>query len=159
MRIAPLEMHTDNLDQPLPDGWFDQLTKDLIVRIAAGKSASIQDWKMEQKYSLEHIFRAEICLPEEVARRMSFGSGIKDANTDKLGLRVYHGMIAHKGTTLRPGNPWDRDDKEKNKLGEEYLAALEPLIASAKTPRDVMRAVLQLPPSLVERVSKRVYPE
>jgi len=51
------------------------------------------------------------------------------------------------------------ENVEKNKLGEEYLAALTPLIASAKTPRDVMKAVVQLPPEIVERVSKRVYPQ
>lgn len=160
-RLPSLELTTDNLDAPLPEDWFDKLTKDLIVRVAGGSTISIQDWKMPQQDSLDHIFRLSICLPEEVARRMAFGSGIgMDVEKKGFGLRVYHGMINKSGQPgLRTGNPWDRDDVEKNKLGEEYLAALKPLTASAKTPREVMLAVLQLPPDLVQKVTRRIYPE
>ena len=161
--MPALEMNTENLDQPLPEGWFNQLTKEMVLRTASGNSLSIQDWKMSQSDSLQHIFRTLICLPEEVARRMSFGSGIAYSTpTEELGLRAYHGMIGRGGGSMRLADKgWQPqyENVEKNKLGEEYLAALTPLIASAKTPRDVMKAVVQLPPEIVERVSKRVYPQ
>lgn len=162
-RLPQLEVRTDNLDEPLPEGWFDQLTKDMVLRVASGNSLSIQDWKMPQSDSLRHIFRTLICLPEEVARRMSFGSGIAYTTPpENLGLRMYHGMIGRGGGPMRLADKgWQPqyENVEKNKLGEEYLVALAPLVASAKTPRDVMKAVNELSSDLRERVSRRVYPK
>lgn len=84
---------------------------------------------------------------------------VKKAFEGGLGLRVYQGLTEFGGRPHKiDGMPWMDDDAEKNKLGEEYIAALSPLLSSAQTSREVMRAVSQLSPEIARRVSTAVFP-
>ncbi len=163
--MPELEVSNKALDEDLPEDWLNQTVRDMIVRIASGKTLSIQNAHVKELShddTLRRMFNVLMCMPNEVARRISFGTQLMDkSGQPTVGLRMFDGYHAF---TARPHklegkDVWQRDKPETNKLGEEYLAALTPLIASAKTPREVMRAVTQLPRDLIERVSKRVYPQ
>lgn len=160
LAMPELEVNTDVLDKPLAQNWLSD-ARDILVRLASGQTLSIQaQTALEQDVFLNNIFHALICLPEKVARRISFGSGIgPELQEADFGLRAFLGMTGFEHGPMKVmDNPWTHDDATKLKLGEEYVAVLMPLIASAKTPREVMRAVQKLPANITEQVVKRIFP-
>lgn len=163
VEMPEIEVSTDILDKPLPADWFSK-SKDILVRLAGGQTLSYQVWSAsEQQNFLQNLFFAMICLPENVARRMSFGSGIayKNIGEGNVGLRAFLGTTGFSyGRPLKiMDKPWAYDDVTKLRLGEEYIAALSPLVASVQTPREVMRAVTQLPDNIRSQTTKRIFPQ
>ncbi len=159
--MPDIEESTNTLDEPLPQNWFND-AKDILVRLAGGQTLSQQNWDADgQQKFLQNLFLALVCLPEPAARQVSFGAGIgRDGVQDgKVGLRAFHGMsgFAYDRSLKITDQPWKNDNAERLKFGEDYVAALLPLIASAKTPREVMRAVTQLPKPLVAEVTKKMF--
>lgn len=129
--IPAIELKTDYLDQPLPEGWFDGYVKELISNVASGKPIALQDWDVKEKDFLQKLFGCLICLPENVARQISFGTGMADSEEGEV--RIAHTKTA-KGLR-KIGGQWRGAAPEDIVFGQRYLMALVQTISNSKTPR------------------------
>lgn len=149
--LSPLEFGTDVLDRDLQEHWFDDSVKELLVRVISGKTIAIHEKEKSVKQFLDTVFLCELCLPENTARNMSFGSGLFSSEK----VRMSTAMSA-RGDMKKEGGVWQGDQNIDFGLSNEYVSVLESKLAGCKTPRDVMKAVDSLPRDLIEKVEKRI---
>jgi hypothetical protein len=149
--MPSVELKTDILDQPLSKNWLDDYTKDMIANIVSGKPITLQDWGVSQGDFLRKLFYASICLPENLARQMSFGAGLNDM--DEGQVRVAHTMKA-KGLR-KIGGRWKGNNEVDVTFGQRYLTALISVLGNCQTPREVMAAVQNIPQDISCEVEKR----
>ena len=62
-------------------------TKEIIASLVTGKPFAMQDWKVTQEEFLNKLFSGLICLPENVARQISFGTGLSDSKEGGVAFR------------------------------------------------------------------------
>lgn len=153
--LDSIEMDTGILDEPLPPDWFDDETKEMLIRILAGKPMSVQNWDASVHDFLKKIYHLSLCLPEKVARQISFGSGLGEMKGE---LRLAYGERAQT-SPRKIGASWKGEDQLDKSIGKEYLIALMSGVGSCETPRDVMRLVSELPTELLQKAERNVFPE
>lgn len=158
--MEPKKMSTRILDKKLNKNWFNDEVKDLLIRVVTGKTLSIQDHELSPKDFLETFYYASLCLPENVARQISFGTALPEM---RGGLRVGHTARAMGGTDLRKvaGN-WKGEDylqTELVALVEGYVEAIKAGIEQCETPRDVMKMVTALPSDQQEKIKLAILGE
>ncbi|MBI4234750.1 hypothetical protein HY604_00425 [Candidatus Peregrinibacteria bacterium] len=152
--MGTVNIDSTSLDKRLPDGWFSDSVKEIISRIITGKSTSIQDWNMKIGTALDQFYYCLLCLPENISRRISFGAGLKNMQG---GVSLGHGMSSM--TTIRKvAGTWRGEEGVDFSLSKRYLEELEKVIPNCKTPRDVLKAIKNLPAELTASVEKSVYP-
>lgn len=152
--MPPIEVSTDILDQRLPHGWLDDLSKELISNIVSGKPISIQEWDLTQKEFLQKLFNCLICLPEKLARQVSFGAGFADYKKGEV--RVAHTARAKSEIRKIGKQGWKGAEPDDLTFGRRYLATIIQTLAHAKTPRQVIRLVEEeFPPKLKEELERR----
>ncbi|MFC1721454.1 hypothetical protein ACFL0Z_00905 [Patescibacteria group bacterium] len=151
--LPAVEIDTGVLDKPLDPEWFDQDVKDIVGNIVSGQSINVQE-RTSQKEFLDRLFRAMICLPEHIAQRVSFGAGLHGMEGNAV--RVAQNQMSF-APIKRIGNKWTGDGltSENQQWGQQYLDAITPLIADCKTPREIMRAIKDLPPEIIAECEKR----
>lgn len=150
--MPTIELKTDILDQPLPNDWLDDYTKDMIANIVSGKPIALQEWDVSQGDFLKKLFYASVCLPENLARQMSFGTGLDDM--DEGQVRVAHTMRA-KGGLRKIGGSWKGNNEVDVTFGQRYLTALIAVLGNCQTPRQVMSAVKNIPQNITDEVERR----
>jgi len=152
-QMESLECSTKKLDESLPDGWFDLTVQDWIKQVLSGRPVSIQDWETSHQTSLQKIYFALLCLPESVAREISFGVGIPKMEGQ---FRMAKGVAAH--TDVRKiGASWKQPAGIQPALAEEYLLQLKQRMTNVKTPREMMRAVETMPSEITRQVRKAIF--
>ncbi len=152
--MPSLEMNTNILDQPFQEGWPDDYTKEIIASLVTGKPLAMQDWKVTQEEFLNKLFSGLICLPEHVARQISFGTGLSDSKEGSV--RIAHTKVA-KYKTRKIGGNWKGLTTEDEDFGKKYMDALIKVMEGSKTPREVMKSVTDLPQEIVDEVKKRFF--
>jgi hypothetical protein len=149
----PIELKTDLLDEALPENWFDEYVKDLISKTVSGKPISLQDWDVSEKDFLKKLFYTLICLPESIARKISYGTGL--ARSGEGEVRIAHTKSAG-GGVRKIGKEWRGEiSPDDIAFGQKYLIAVNQLTGDCKTPRDIMKAMKNLPEDLKSEMEKR----
>ena len=149
--MPAIELKTNMLDEPLPDNWFDDYVKDLISNVAGGKPIALQDWDVKEKDFLRKLFYCLVCLPESIARQVSFGTGL--ANPEEGEVRVAHTRIAR--GIRKIGGKWKDVTPGDVTFGQRYLTSLVLTIGNCKTPRQIMEAVNNIPQDIKIEVEQR----
>lgn len=150
-----IKIDNKKMDEKLPEAWFDESVKELILRILTGKSIGLQSWDTKIGETLNKFYFCLLCLPENVSKRISFGAGLRNL---KGSVRLGHGMAAT--TPLRKiGGEWKGGESMDFSLGKRYLGELERILPACQTPRDVLKAVKDLPLELKNSVENSIYPE
>lgn len=152
--MPPIELNTNILDEPLPPNWLDG-ARDLIRNIVSGKPIILQDWG-SQKTFLTKLFYCLICLPENIARQVSFGAGFAEANEGEV--RITQAMQAM-GGRRKIGENWKDVPQEDIVFGDRYLTELTMALKDCNTPRDIMRAVQNIPLNIKSEMEKRFSPK
>ena len=153
--IPKKELKTELLDKSLPDDWYNDEIKAFLRSMIAGQPISIQDYDHSVKEYLQKIFYCSICLPENAARQISFGSGLGDMKGE---LRFSQGTAAFT-ENRRIVDRWVIQEGLNFDLSNRYLGELESRISNCKTPREVMKAVNSIPQELEMQVEKNMFPD
>ena len=152
--LPKAELSTAYLDEKLPEGWFDAEVKDLVMRIVEGQPLAIENANPSEEVFLQKLYYAMLCLPESVARQISFGSGLNEMAGD---VRIAQGV---KALTNRKkiGGEWKNEDFDplSKEFAEKYLAKVVLLVNEGMTGRDMLKAVTGLPASVRGAVEKQV---
>lgn len=149
------DFSTEILDKEFPEGWFSNEIEEYLVRLVSGNPASVQDVETGSKEFLNRIFYCMLCLPEKLARQVSFGTCMPQM-TDRI--RLSHGMIGRTSKSVNiPSKKWHLEDGMDFTFGNHYVAKIKEIIQSCKTPRDVMRAVASLPNEIVQKVEQNMF--
>lgn len=153
----PVSIDTQLLDAPLATDWFTPDIEELLVRIISGKSVSLQSRHLSQDEFIHQLFHCLACLPERVARQVSFGAGLASTNDTDGDVRISQSYFA-KAATTKIGDRWRGEEAltEQLKLGQEYLGVIRPLIANCTTPRQVLAMIAtRVPAPLRQQVEAR----
>lgn len=152
--LAKAELSTAKLDEKLPEGWFDVEVKELVSRIIEGQPLAIEDSNASEDIFLQKLYYAMLCLPESVARQISFASGLNEMNGD---VRVAQGAKALTDRK-KTGVEWKNEsfDPVSKEFAEKYLAKVVLLVNEGMTGRDMLKAVAGLSPSVRGAVGKQV---
>jgi len=146
-----IELKTDTLDQPLPEGWFDNYIKEVISNVVSGKPIALQDWNVKEKDFLRKLFHTLTCLPENIARQISFGAGLAGSKENEV--RIAHTKIAR--GLRKIGGQWKGTAPEDVAFGQRYLMALVQVIGNCTTPRQVIKAVNNIPLDMRAEIERR----
>lgn len=147
-----IEIKTDILDSPLPSGWFDGYVRELISNVASGKSIALQEWDVKEKDFLQKLFYCLICFPENVARQISFGTGLNESEEGVV--RIAHTQLS-KGGVRKIAGQWKGITVQDAVFGQRYLMALVQTIGKGTTPRQVMTAVNNIPQDIRAEIERR----
>lgn len=142
---------TNILDKSLPNDWFDDYAKELIANVVSGNPLTIQDWDVREEDFLQKLFYCLICLPENIARQISFGAGL--ANSKEGEVRIAQTKTAQ---GLRKINgQWEGTIPIDVAFGQKYLMSLIQAIDNCTTPRQVMKTVNDIPQVIKTEIEER----
>lgn len=149
-----IELRTDILDRSLPEGWLDSYVKELILNAVSGKPIALQDWDVKEKDFLQKLFYCFICLPENIARQISFGAGLGLADSQDSKVRIAQTKRARR-SLRKIGGEWRGTVPEDATFGQRYLMAVVQATGNCTTPRQVMRAISNIPQDIKAETEQR----
>ncbi len=151
--LPDIETSTALLDRPLPNEWFNDEVRELVRNICTGRPIESQARTLQVSAMLESLYFVSLCLPEAVARRMSFATGMQDMNSN---FRVEHGMRAMNTDARRlVGGQWKGDQSGLSEA-DRYIDALSGVLKGANSAREVMKAVDALPED-IKQIAFAIY--
>ncbi len=156
--MKELSLTTETLDQELPTDWFSSDVREMVARLLSGQSFAVVDTQQSGSQFLNQLFLALLCLPQDVARQISFGSALQ--KSVKGQVRVAHtqdGNYDVMKTRKRDGTTsWNQEMNINDiQFSTQYLSAITQVIPTCRTPRAVMKAVKSLPSALILQIRKR----
>ncbi|MBI2551674.1 hypothetical protein HYW17_00025 [Candidatus Uhrbacteria bacterium] len=143
--LEPVEMTDAVFDKPLPDGWFDDTIRRMIENLVAKRPLNLPSTTTSIQTYLEKLFYTLICLPENAAKKIDFGTGLivgHYPHNIPMGLKV-GGLITGREQL---------DPLTVNAYSQEVAARIQ----SCKTPREVMKAVQAIPGELLKKVEQNL---